>query len=69
MAVLDVVTGCENGVQHVACDVRGVTDELGEVDVIHVVKEGGGVGVVEVIKVKVEGPKEYVVMESMARGG
>ena len=44
-----------------ACGVRGVADELREVEVVHVVDEGGSVDIVEVVKVKVEVPEEYVV--------
>ena len=38
VAVFDAVAGSEYGVQCVTCDVRGVADELGEVDVVHVVE-------------------------------
>ena len=69
VAVLDAVAGGEYGVQRVACDVRGVADELGEADALHVVEEGGGVGVVEVVEVEVEVPIEYVVIGVYSEGG
>ena len=69
MAVFDVVAGGENGVQWVACGVHGVVDELKEASVDHVVEEGGGAGVFEVVEVKVEVPEENIVVGVYGEGG
>ena len=69
MAVLHAVTGGENGVQCVTCGVRGVVDQLGEFEVVHIVEEGGGFSIVVVVEVKVEVPEEYVVVRVYGNGG
>ena len=46
-----------------SCGVRGVVDELGESNVVHAVKEIGGVDVIVVIEMEVEVAGENVVVE------
>ncbi|KAJ1193775.1 hypothetical protein NDU88_003071 [Pleurodeles waltl] len=50
----DSVAGAEEGVESVFGPVCGYIDYLGEAYVAQVLKEGGGVGVVEVIDVEIE---------------
>ena len=69
VALLDAVAGGEYGVQRVACDVRGDVDHLDEADVVHVVEEGGGIGVIVFVEVKVEVSEEDVVIAVYGEGG
>ena len=54
MAEFDSVAGSEDGVEFVSGFVRGFDDQLGEADVVQVLQEGDGFGVVGVVDVEVE---------------
>ena len=53
----DSVAGGEVSIECVSGFVRGFGDQLGEADVVQVLQEGDGVGVVGVVDVEVEVPR------------
>lgn len=68
MAIPDVVSGGEDGVQREACSVPGVADELGESGVVHAVKEVGTIDVIVVVEMEIGFAEENVVVGVIGRG-